>query len=171
MADQNGGEQVRAEEFDGLYNRTAARLVVHVALLTGDVGEAQDAVQEAFIRAWDHRERIDANTGAEAWVRTTAMRIAVSRWRRLRRMAVGARTPEVSTPGPGPDRVALIDAMRRLPEAQRTALALHYFCDLTLEQIAVDTRVPIGTVKARLSRGRAALADMLREPNEEDVHA
>lgn len=159
------------EEFDGLYNAAATRLVKQVSMLTGDVGEAQDAVQEAFIRAWAHRGRIDGQAGAEAWVRTTAMRIAVSRWRRVRRLIASARPPETSTPGPGPDRIVLIQALRRLPEAQRTALALHYFCDLSVEQIAADTNVPTGTVKARLARGRASLADMLRDSQEEDVHA
>jgi RNA polymerase sigma-70 factor (ECF subfamily) len=64
----------------------------------------------------------------------------------------------------------LVEAMRHLPEAQRTALALHYFCDLTVEQIAAETGTRPNTVKARLSRGRAALAVELVERNEEDVH-
>jgi len=161
---------VTPEEFDGLYNGAAPRLVSQVVLLTGDLGEAQDAVQEAFVRAWDHRDRVDV-AGAEAWVRTTAMRVAVSRWRRLRRLIPGARAPEPRVSGPDPDRVALIEAMKRLPEKQRTALALHYFCDLSIEQVAADTGAPVGTVKARLSRGRSALAEMLRDPDEEREHA
>ena len=157
------------EEFDHLYAACASRLVSQVALLTGDVGEAQDAVQEAFIRAWDHRDRIELAAGAEGWVRTTALRLAVSRWRRIRRIALGAHSPDHTVAGPDPDRVALVAAMRRLPEAQRTALALHYFCDLTLDQVAAETHAPVGTVKARLSRGRLALAAALGERNEEDV--
>ncbi|MEU6221846.1 sigma factor-like helix-turn-helix DNA-binding protein, partial [Streptomyces sp. NPDC047022] len=49
-------------------------------------------------------------------------------------------------------------ALRRLPEAQRTAIVLHHLCDLSVEQIATETGVALGTVKARLSRGRSALA-------------
>lgn len=158
------------EEFDGLYAACAPRLVSQVALVTGDVGEAQDAVQEAFVRAWDHRDRVELGAGAEGWVRTTALRLAVSRWRRIRRGVLGVHAPDPAVPGPGPDHVALVAAMRRLPEAQRTALALHYFCDLTVEQVAAETRVPVGTVKARLSRGRAALAAELGDRDEEDTH-
>lgn len=158
------------DEFDGLYATCATRLVSQVALLTGDVGEAQDAVQEAFIRAWTHSDRVEVGTGAEAWVRVTAMRLAVSRWRRVRRSVLAASPPDTTTAGPDPDHVALVEAMRRLPKVQRTALALHYFCDLSVEQVAFETRAPVGTVKARLSRGRAALAVALGETYEEDVH-
>jgi RNA polymerase sigma-70 factor (ECF subfamily) len=161
---------VTPDEFDGLYAACASRLVLQVALLTGDVGEAQDAVQEAFIRAWTHRDRVEAGTGAEAWVRVTAMRLAVSRWRRVRRSVLSASPPETTTAGPDPNHVALVEAMRSLPKVQRTALALHYFCDLSVEQVALETRAPVGTVKARLSRGRAALAVVLGETYEEDVH-
>jgi RNA polymerase sigma-70 factor, ECF subfamily len=161
---------VTPEEFDGLYAACATRLVSQVALLTGDVGEAQDAVQEAFIRAWNHRDRVEVAAGAEGWVRTTALRLAVSRWRRIRRGALGAASPDQTVAGPDPDHVALVAAMRRLPEVQRTALALHYFCDLTVEEVSVETHAPVGTVKARLSRGRAALAAALGERDEEDAH-
>lgn len=161
---------VTPEEFDGLYAACASRLVSQVALLTGDVGEAQDAVQEAFIRAWNHRDRVELAAGAEGWVRSTAMRLAVSRWRRIRRSVLSADNRDQTVAGPNPDLVALVAAMRRLPEVQRTALALHYFCDLTVEQVGIETGAPIGTVKARLSRGRAALAAALTDRTEEDVH-
>ena len=65
--------------------------------------------------------------------------------------------PEVME-GPTPDRVAFIDALRKVPAEQRRALVLYYVCDLSVAQIATETGVPDGTVKARLARGRAALA-------------
>lgn len=74
------------EEFDLLYVGSVRLLVSQVSLLTGDVGEAQDVVQEAFLRAWNRCERLDAAQGVEAWVRTVAMRLAVSRWRKARRV-------------------------------------------------------------------------------------
>lgn len=55
----------------------------------------------------------------------------------------------------------LVEALRQLPEAQRQAVVLHHLCDLSIEQIAAETGSPAGTVKARLSRGRAALAKLL----------
>ncbi len=54
-------------------------------------------------------------------------------------------------------------ALRRLPAAQREAIALHYLADLPIHEVAEATGSPIGTVKARLSRGRAALAVLLTD--------
>ena len=54
-------------------------------------------------------------------------------------------------------------ALRTLPDAQRRALALHYLCDLSVESVAAETGVSTGTVKSRLSRGRAALAALLAD--------
>ena len=57
-----------------------------------------------------------------------------------------------------------MDALRRLPDAQREAIALHHLADLPVHEVAATLGVPTGTVKARLSRGRAALATLLTEP-------
>lgn len=153
------------EEFTSLYGASFPRLVGQLYAMTGDRAEAQDAVQEAFVRAWAHRGRIDAEHGAEAWVRITAWRIAASRWRRAREgtrlMLLAARPDRVA--GPGPERVAFVEALRQVPAAQRRALVLYHVVDLTVEQIAAETGVPPGTVKARLARGRAALTPYLRE--------
>lgn len=51
--------------------------------------------------------------------------------------------------------------MAQLPVGQRAVIVLHYFADLRVEDVATELRVPVGTVKARLSRGRAALAALL----------
>jgi RNA polymerase sigma-70 factor (ECF subfamily) len=156
---------VDREEFASFYAASFPRLVGQLYAMTGDRAEAQDAVQEAFIRAWVHRGQIEPGRWAEAWVRVTAWRIAVSRWRRARdgvRLMVLAAGPD-RAPGPGPDRVAFVEALRRVPAEQRRALVLYHLVDLTVEQIAAETGVRPGTVKARLSRGRAALAPHLRE--------
>ena len=69
--------------------------------------------------------------------------------------------PDVA--GPGPDRIAFVEALRKVPAEQRRALVLYHLVDLSVEQIAAETGVRPGTVKARLARGRAALAPYLRE--------
>ena len=153
------------EEFTSFYTASFPRLVGQLYAMTGDRAEAQDAVQEAFVRAWVHRGRIEKDRGAEAWVRVTAWRIAASRWRRgqegIRLMLLAARPDRAA--GPGPDRVAFVEALRRVPAEQRRALVLYHLVDLTVEQIAAETGVRPGTVKARLARGRAALMPHLRE--------
>ena len=153
------------EEFTSFYASSFPRLVGQLYAMTGDRAEAQDAVQEAFVRAWVHRGQIDTERGAEAWVRVTAWRIAVSRWRRaqkgLRLMMLAARPDRAA--GPGPDRVAFVAALRQVPAEQRRALVLYHLADLTVEQIAAETGVRPGTVTARLARGRAAVTPYLRE--------
>ncbi|MET8134244.1 MULTISPECIES: SigE family RNA polymerase sigma factor [unclassified Streptomyces] len=153
------------EEFDAFYATAFPRLTGQLYAFTGDHGEAQDVVQEAFVRAWDRRREFLADGAPEAWIRTVATRLAVSRWRRARRWLELVRRTPVSdhTPGPGPERTTLIAALRTLPEAQRMAIVLHHLCDLSVEQVASETGAPVGTVKARLSRGRAALARVLSE--------
>lgn len=153
------------EEFADFYAASFQKLVGQLYAMTGDQAEAQDAVQDAFVRAWARRGKIDANQAPEAWIRTTAWRIAVSRWRRARdgiRLGSLTARPE-STAGPTPDRVAFTDALRKVPAEQRRALVLYHLCDLTIEQIAAETGVRAGTVKARLARGRTALAPYLQE--------
>jgi RNA polymerase sigma-70 factor (ECF subfamily) len=156
---------VDREEFTSFYAASFSRLVGQLYAMTGDQGEAQDSVQEAFVRAWVHRAQIGVGRRAEAWVRVTAWRIAVSRWRRardgVRLMMLAARDDRVA--GPGPDRVAFVETLRKVPAEQRRALVLYHLVDLTVEQIAAETGVRPGTVKARLARGRAALAPYLRE--------
>jgi RNA polymerase sigma-70 factor, ECF subfamily len=160
-----GGDRVDREEFTSFYAATFQRLVGQLYAMTGDQAEAQDAVQEAFVRAWARRGMIERDGAPEAWVRVTAWRIAASRWRRARDgsqlMLLNAR-PE-STAGPTPDRVAFVEALRRLPAEKRRALVLYHLCDLTVDQIAAETGVPAGTVKARLARGRAAIKPYLRD--------
>ncbi|MGW4034446.1 SigE family RNA polymerase sigma factor [Streptomyces sp. NPDC004838] len=151
-------------EFDALYATAFPRLVGQLYAMTGDYGEAQDVVQEAFVRAWHRRTSFVADKAPEAWIRTVAMRLAVSRWRRARRWVELMRhhAPLADrVPGPGPEHTVLVQALRKLPEAQRHAVVLHHLCDLSVEQIAAETGAPAGTIKARLSRGRAALARLL----------
>jgi RNA polymerase sigma-70 factor, ECF subfamily len=156
------------EEFDAFYTSAFARLVGQIYAMCGNVAEAQDCVQEAFVRAWDKRRTLDVDQAPEAWVRTVAYRLAVSRWRKARR---ALRDPDRTSQRAGsaePDviRVALARALQQLPADQRRAIVLHHLCDLPVSEIASEVGVPAGTIKARLSRGRAALASLLADSEE-----
>jgi RNA polymerase sigma-70 factor (ECF subfamily) len=159
---------VSPEEFSDFYAASFRRLVGQLYLMTGDHAEAQDAVQEAFVRAWAHRGKLDRLGAPEAWVRSAAWHIAVSRWNRARlgRLLTRAPSRPLAVDGPSPDHVALIEALRKLPAEQRRALVLYHLCDLTVAQIAGETGAAAGTVKARLARGRAAMAPHLRDASE-----
>ncbi|MBJ7529462.1 MAG: SigE family RNA polymerase sigma factor, partial [Nocardioides sp.] len=90
-------------EFDDFYAASYARLVGQVHAMIGSRDEAEECVQEAFVRAWAHRRRLDRADHPEAWVRTTAHRLAVSRWRRTvlgRRPADRAVSAPVAAPRP-----------------------------------------------------------------------
>jgi RNA polymerase sigma-70 factor (ECF subfamily) len=153
-------------EFDDFYDASFARITGQLYAMIGSRDEAEECVQEAFVRAWAHRRKLDRAEHPEAWVRTTAYRLAVSRWRRTTRgrrpadRALGAAT---QTAPPSETHVALVTALRQLPEAQRQALVLHHLADLPVQQVAREVGVPEGTIKARLSRGRAALAALLSD--------
>jgi RNA polymerase sigma-70 factor (ECF subfamily) len=142
--------------------------------MCGDLAEAQDCTQEAFVRAWDKRRSLDQAHSPEAWVRTVAWRLAVSRWRRTKlslRSTDRARGPRLTTPEPDIAHTALVAALRQISPDQRRAIVLHYLCDRSVAEIAEETGAPAGTVKARLSRGRTALASLLGDLLEEETNA
>lgn len=167
---EQGGRAMDDAAFDAFYAAQVRRLVGQLYAMTGNLAEAQDCVQDAFVKAWLHRRRLEADGNPEAWVRTTAWRIAVSRWRRstatlraYRRHGVPADAPE-----PQPPDTELTDALRALVPEQRRAIVLHYLCDLSVSAIAAETGARPGTVRVRLSRGRAALAERLGGGVEDD---
>jgi RNA polymerase sigma-70 factor, ECF subfamily len=152
------------ERFDEFYAVSVARLTGQLYAMTGDLAEAQDAVQEAFVRAWQHRRELDAARSPEAWVRTVAWRLAVSRFRRARTAARAWGRYDVRHVDPPPEPIDqdLLDALHALPREQRHAIVLFHLDDMSVRDIAAEAGCPVGTVKARLSRGRAALAAALQ---------
>lgn len=157
-------------EFDEFYTASFRRVTGQVYAMVGNLDEAQECVQEAFVRAWAHRRKLERAEHPEAWVRTTAYRLAVSRWRRTTRARRPAdRAVGLPTESPPLDEshVALVAALRQLPQAQRQALVLHHIADLPVHAVAQEVGVPEGTIKARLSRGRTALAALMTDqPND-----
>jgi RNA polymerase sigma-70 factor (ECF subfamily) len=148
---------------DDLYTGSYRRLVAQLYAVTGNRQEAEDVVQEAFMRAMSRWDQVRTYDSPEAWLRTVALNLARSRFRRTVRGAAALVRHGVphAEPDLSPDHVALMSAMKTLPEAQREALVLHHFVGLSVDEVAAAVGAPSGTIKARLSRGRAALAGML----------
>lgn len=147
-----------------LYAASYRRLLGQLIGVTGSVAEAEDVVQEAFVRGLNHPRRLLGAENPEAWLRTVAVNLARSRWRRAQRLVgLAPRLVEVPCDGDADGHVVLLQALRKLPAGQREVIALHYLADLTVEQVADTLGLPTGTVKARLSRGRAALSTLLVE--------
>jgi RNA polymerase sigma-70 factor (ECF subfamily) len=159
-----------ALDLDALYEASYRRLVVQMYALCGDLAEAEDAVQEAFVTAIRKRRQLEAVGNHEAWLRTVAVNRLRARWRHaavVRRLQ--PRVPGVQAPvDVGPDHVALVRALGALDEGARRVVVLHHLADLGLAEIAAELGVPEGTVKSRLSRARARLAALLDEREEPD---
>ncbi|MGN6576311.1 MAG: RNA polymerase sigma factor [Nocardioides sp.] len=163
-------EQLRSERgvrLEDVFYASYRRLVVQLYGVVGDRAEAEDVVQEAFVRAVAAGHRFAETTNPEAWLRRTAINLHRSRWRKLRnfsRIKERLAAPE-DIPGLD-DRLDVIDALRSLPVEQREVVALHHLADLPVAEIAEELGVPAGTVKSRLSRGREAMARALDNPEE-----
>ena len=149
-------------EIRELYAASYRRLLGQLIGVTGSVAEAEDVVQEAFVRGLAQPRRLLGADNPEAWLRTVAVNLARSRWRRAQRL-LGLAPRLVGEPRDDDTdgHVVLLQALRKLPTGQREVIALHHLADLTVEQVADTLGLPTGTVKARLSRGRAALATLL----------
>lgn len=148
-----------ALEFDAFYLAARDRLTVQVAALTGDPVEAGDHVQEAFIRAWSRWSYVSGLDDPGGWVRRVAHNLAVSRWRRARRVVLG-RAPETVAKWDEDER-AVIEALAGLPRQQREAIVLHHLVGLSVAELARELHAPAGTVKSWLARGRRQLAAAL----------
>lgn len=155
------------EEFAAFYAANVSPLTVSLYVYTGDLGAAQDAVQEAFTRALVRWDRIARYDNPVAWTRRVAWNLATSRWRRIRIADRHLRTQrEASVPGPEPDQVALIAALKTLPDKQRRAIVMHYIGGLTSSEIAQVEGLTAANVRVLLHRGRVALAAVLADASE-----
>jgi RNA polymerase sigma-70 factor (ECF subfamily) len=156
------------DDFASLYRGHFHRLAVQLYAYLGDHAEAQDLTQEAFCRALQQWQKISRYDDPSAWVHRVAWNLATSR---LRRVQVSirhlARQRAEYTPGPEPDRVALIDALATLSPVHRRTVVLYHLCHLTVAEIAAQDGVAEGTVRSRLTRGRSALAEYFTETTPE----
>jgi RNA polymerase sigma-70 factor (ECF subfamily) len=154
-----------AEGFDAFYTGTNRRVLHQMYAMTGNLADAQELVQEAYARAWQRWSTVSTYDDPEAWVRTVAWRLAASRWRKAKNgvAAMLRHGPPEHAPEPSIDNVALVAALKKIPEAQRRAIVLHHLSGLSVAEVAHETGSPEGTVKARLARGRAALAELLAD--------
>jgi RNA polymerase sigma-70 factor, ECF subfamily len=158
----------KSEAFDELYAVTRERLTDQLTALAGDRSEAQDLVQEAFVRAWIRWDTVSAYDDPEGWIRRVAYNLGVSRWRKARRLlllpspagvlpsAAGLVSDGSSIGGPG-ESIGVIAALQTLPVPERRAVVLHHVAGLSVEEVAAEVGSPVGTVKSWLARGRSRL--------------
>ena len=148
-------------EFDLLYRRSAKRLIGVTYAACGDLQEAQDCVQEAFVRAWTHRGRLDQYAAPEAWLQVTALRLCVSGWRRrqaFQRALWRSGPPPSAQQAPEATTVDVVRLLQRLPPTSRITVSLHYLADWPVAEIAQHLGMPESTVRSHLFRGRKGAA-------------
>jgi len=138
--------------------------LVHAIALRrlGTPQDAEDVTQQVFVRAWRGRAGLDLERGTlGAWLigitrRQIAERLA-SRRRDFELADRVGRLSSVPPPAPAPDSVvealAVADELNHLPDQVGTVVRLAFFDDLTHQQIAALTGLPLGTVKSHLRRG------------------
>jgi RNA polymerase sigma-70 factor (ECF subfamily) len=159
-----------------LYDRWSKPAFSLARRVCADGGLAEDVVQEVFIAFWREPGRFDPARGAfGSWLLTLVHHKAVDAVRResaIRRRTVPAAEDGEEwsvAPGPGADQAALgavvagqvRDALGRLPNEQREALALAYYGGYTQREVATLTGVPLGTVKSRMFTGVQRLRSVL----------
>ena len=160
-------------DFTRFYEAEAQPLIRSVALATGRPGMAEDAVAEAFARAWlrwpDLRRDVRSPAG---WIMHVALNECRGRFRRLsteRRKAHVVARPDAAT-DPEPFAAPVWAAVADLSERERSLIALRYLADLTQEEIAQALGLPVGTVASGLSRARQRLGVALGPTFEETSH-
>lgn len=134
-------------------------------MVCGSFPAAEDAVQEALLRAWTRSSRGEEIERLGAWVVTVALNLSRSGLRRRiaeRRARERIGSDRGSHPEPSGDPVDVHRALASLPRRQREVAVLRYLLDMDTKEVASVLRVSDGTVKNSLSKARAALAAHLR---------
>ena len=167
------------DAFCALAARDLAQLTGAARLILHDAGWAEDAVQDALIRAWRDLPALRDPDRYGAWLHRLLVRSCQDQLRRHRRdrrdeaLTWRHDRPSPETRSGFDDRDELERGLRRLNPPQRTLIALAYYLQLTHREISEATGLPIGTVKSRLSRSlellRAELAAAERAIAEEPM--
>lgn len=158
-----------------LYRRTCPQLVGLLTSIGGNRSDAEEIAQDAFVALLRNWEKVSGYEDPAGWVRGAAVRALISRRRRdavARRgvLRLAARDGHlVAHPGAGS--VDLDRALSRLSMEHRAVLFLHHVMDLPVDEVAAELGTPVGTVKSRLARARAAVAPLLHETEGTRHHA
>jgi RNA polymerase sigma-70 factor (ECF subfamily) len=163
------------ESWKNWFHRNGPKLLLCARQWTASLADAEDAVQDAFVRFWRRQRGLPGEPLALLLtsVRRAALDFGRRRIRRTAREAHAADDEPLFEPlsGFGSDgddrRLAIECALGRLPPDQREVLALKIWGDLTFSQIAEHLEIPAGTAA---SRYRYALASLRRELTATDCH-
>jgi len=153
------------DDFGQFYGARKDAVFRAVLVAVGDRAAAEDAVAEAFARAYARWPRVRQHPNPTAWVLRTALNVQRSWWRRARREVAGD-TPDRASPDPPPDPSAGLPASLRamvaaLPRRQREVVALRVLADLSAEETGALLGIASATVHVHLHRALGALRERL----------
>jgi RNA polymerase sigma-70 factor (ECF subfamily) len=153
---------LRFEEF---FRAEHVRLARALYLLTGNAAEADELTQEAMVRVYERWDRVRQMGSPQGYLFRTALNLHRSR---VRSLASRARQILQATPSPDPAEVvqgrdSLARALASLPTGQRGAVVLIEWLGMDPQEAATAMGIKPGSVRARLSRARAALRRMLED--------
>jgi len=156
----------RSQDFDTFFTTHYGPMVRTLTLIGGDREAAADSVQDAFVRAHARWRRVSRYDAPAAWVRKVAINrlrdMKRSETRRQRREDRVAGAPSSSPSDPVTLDADLLSTVGSLPEQQKTAIALHYLEDLSVDEVAHIMGLSSGAVKYHLHEGRKKLEPQLR---------
>ncbi len=152
-----------------LFRAHHLELVRLAVVMTGDLATAEDVVQDVFERLHRRRPSHLSQELGIAYVRTSVLNGCRSAHRRMavrRRYARSVAGQDQHSPdaaSAAADRSVLVAALRTLPDRQRSALVLRYYCDLDVAEIAQMLRIGPSSVRSSISRALATLARLVGE--------
>ncbi|MEU8686934.1 sigma-70 family RNA polymerase sigma factor [Streptomyces sp. NPDC048665] len=164
-----GGDADAVEQFVGALHRDVQRYVTH---LCGDPQAADDLAQDTFLRALGSLHRFEGRSSARAWLLSIARRAVIDSYRYAAARPRQSDVPdwctaiELAQPCDLPgfdDGIALLDLLASLPDDRREAFILTQLLGLPYAEAAEISDCPVGTVRSRVARARAALMDLLDE--------
>lgn len=145
-------------DFAEFYAASKDRCLRAVVASGADHVTAEEAVAEAFARAWSRWSVVGRLDAPSAWIVRVALNANVSRWRRQRReVALEAHLEPVQVQTAHAERDDLVKAVAALPERQRQVVALRLLLDLDTAQTADALGISPGTVTAHLHRAMTTL--------------
>lgn len=146
------------DEFTAFYEEWRSPIRRGLALALGDIGLADEAVDEAMTRALTHWEQVSGYERPEGWLYRVGLNWARGIFRKRRYELLSDLEPSLRSsddPLPDPD---LIEAVGRLSLTLRSVVVARYYLDLSTSEVAETLEIPEGTVKSRLSRALKKLA-------------
>lgn len=149
--------------FAELVRLSGARLDATARLILRDTDLAQDAVQDALIRAWRGLPGLRDPAAFDHWLHSLVAHACIDLVRKRRRRVVEVELAPIHDPPTFDDAARIADrdqldrALARLEPEARAVVVLHYYLDLPLERVARLLGIPIGTAKSRLHRSLGAM--------------